>query len=265
MKSKVSGKAKAIKGNVKIAELLTEVEFMEKRRMIEMEAERQHIQKKVAKAQAKFKIYEDLDQMSQKTANIEVQEDKENSEHQLKHVKKVADKTNYYNKNQEAPVSFLYQPSRKAVDDKGKESDFRKSKYEGVDARCMEIKSGSRDFRNLGNQLISADPKQTDAKDVSKSRNNENRSGRNSGVSADDTTNVLCQLRKQKAAPENEIDTFDGKQLNYFYFMALFKEAVERKIDDPKGRLTRLTKFTSGEAKELTQHCIQLPDLIGYK
>ena len=265
MKSKVSGKAKAIKGNVKIAELLTEVEFMEKRGMIEMEAERQHIQKKVAKAQAKFKIYEDLNQMSQKAANIEVQEDKGNSEHQLKHVKTVADKTNYYNKNQEAPVSFLHQPSRKAVDDKGKESDFRKSKYEGVDARCMEIKSGSRDFRNLGNQLISVDPKHTDAKDVSKSRNNKSRSARNSGVSADDTTNVLCQLRKQKAAPENEIDTFDGKQLNYFYFMALFKEAVERKIDDPKGRLTRLTKFTSGEAKELTQHCIQLPDLIGYK
>ena len=72
MKSKVSGKAKAIKGNVKIAELLTEVEFMEKRRMIEMEAERQHIQKKVAKAQAKFKIYEDLDQMSQKVGKIEV-------------------------------------------------------------------------------------------------------------------------------------------------------------------------------------------------
>ena len=47
--------------------------------------------------------------------------------------------------------------------------------------------------------------------------------------------------------------------------MALFKEAVEKKVDDPKGRLTRLIKFTSGEAKELIQHCIQLPDLIGYK
>ena len=110
MKSKVSGKAKAIKGNVKIAELLTEVEFMEKRRMIEMEAERQHIQKKVAKAQAKFKIYEDLDQMSQKAGKIEVQEDKVNSEHQLKHVKTVADKTNYYNKNQQVLYDFsIYQ------------------------------------------------------------------------------------------------------------------------------------------------------------
>ena len=34
--------------------------------------------------------------------------------------------------------------------------------------------------------------------------------------------------------------------------MALNKEAVENKIVDPKGRLTKLIKFTSGEVKELT-------------
>ena len=49
------------------------------------------------------------------------------------------------------------------------------------------------------------------------------------------------------------------------YFMALFEEAVERKIDDSKGQLTRLIKFTRGEAKELIQHCIQLPDSVGCK
>ena len=60
----------------------------------------------------------------------------------------------------------------------------------------MEMKSGSRDFGNPGHQLIFADPEQTDAKDVSKSSNDENRSARNSEVAADDTTNVLCQLLK---------------------------------------------------------------------
>ena len=195
---------------MKIAELLAEAEFMEKRRMIEMEAERLHIQEKVVKAQAKFKIYENLDQMSQEARKIEVQEDKGNSEHQLKHIKTVADKTKYYNKNQQAPASFLDQPNRKAVDDKGKKSDVRKSKYESFDARCMEIKSGSRDFGNLGHQLIFADPKQTDANDVSKSSNDENRSARNSGVSADDTTNILCQLLIQQAAPDVEMTLLMG-------------------------------------------------------
>ena len=134
--------------------------------------------------------------MSQKAGKIEVQGDKGNSEHQLKHVKAVAGKTSYYNKNQEAPVSFLHQPKSKALGDKGKESDLRKSKYGSFDARCIKITSGSRDFGNLGSKLIFADPKQICVKDVSKSRNNESRSTRNSGVSADDTTNVLCQLFK---------------------------------------------------------------------
>ena len=100
-----------------------------------------------------------------------------------------------------------------------KESDLRKSKYESFDTRFMEIKSGSRYFGNPGNQFVFADPKLTD---VSKSINNENRCTRNSRVSADDATNVLCQLLKQQAAPDDEIDTFGGNQLKYFYFMALF-------------------------------------------
>ena len=101
----------------------------------------------------------------------------------------------------------------------------------------MEIKSGSRYSGNLDNQLIFVDPKQTDTKDILISRNNENRSATNSGVSADDTTNVLCQLLKQQSAPDVEIDAFDGKPLNLFYFMALLKGALERMIqrDDEQG------------------------------
>ena len=198
LKSKVSSKPKAIEEKVKIAELLAEAGFMEKTRMIKIETERLHIQEKVAKTQAKFKTYEDLDQMSQKAGKIEVQEYKGNSEHQLKHVKTAAHKTSYYNKNQQAPVSFLDQPNKKALDDKGKKSDRRKSKCEGFDARCIEIKFGSRDFGNPGHQLIFADPKQADAKDVSKSINDENRSARNSGVSADDTTNVLLNNKQHQ-------------------------------------------------------------------
>ena len=70
--------------------------------MIETNAEGLHIQEKVVKAQAKFKIYEGLDQMLQKTEKVEVQEDKGISEHQRKHVRTVGDKTNYYNKNLKA-------------------------------------------------------------------------------------------------------------------------------------------------------------------
>ena len=49
------------------------------------------------------------------------------------------------------------------------------------------------------------------------------------------------------------IDAFDRNPLNFFYFLELFKETVEKKIGHPKVQLTRLVKFTRGEAKELIQ------------
>ena len=78
------------------------------------------------------------------------------------------------------------------------------------------------------------------------------------------TSSVLCKLLQQQAAPEVDIDCFNGNPLNYHYFMALFCEVVETKIEDPRGRLTRLLKYTVGEAKELIKHCIQLPQDKGY-
>ena len=44
----------------------------------------------------------------------------------------------------------------------------------------------------------------------------------------------------------------------------MFKEVVKRKIKDPVGKLTRLTKFTDGKAKGLIKHCIHLTPDIGY-
>ena len=40
---------------------------------------------------------------------------------------------------------------------------------------------------------------------------------------------------------------------------------VESKIDDARGRLTRLIKYTSGDAKELIKHCIHRPAHEGYE
>ena len=70
---------------------------------------------------------------------------------------------------------------------------------------------------------------------------------------------------KFQGAPEVDIDTFSGDPLEYHYFMEVFKEVVEEKIEDPRGRLTRLIKYTAGEAKDLIKHCIQQPSAEGYE
>ena len=67
---------------------------------------------------------------------------------------------------------------------------------------------------------------------------------------------MICKLFQQQGAPEVEVDKFSGNPLEYQYFSIMFKEVVERKIKDPVGRLTRLIKFTDGEAKDLIKHCI---------
>ena len=73
----------------------------------------------------------------------------------------------------------------------------------------------------------------------------------------------MCKLLNQQNAPELDIDTFDGDPIEFHYFMAIFHEVVEGKVDDAQGRLTRLIKFTEGDSKEMVKICIQLPPEVG--
>ena len=61
------------------------------------------------------------------------------------------------------------------------------------------------------------------------------------------------------------MEQFDGNPLNYQRFIALFAEAVEKMIEESRGRLRKLIKLTIGEARELVNHCIELPHNRGYQ
>ena len=76
---------------------------------------------------------------------------------------------------------------------------------------------------------------------------------------------IMSKLLRQQAAPEVDIVVFTGDPTEYHYFLTVFEEVVEKKIDDARGRLTRLIKCTDGEPKEIIKHCIQQPANIGYK
>ena len=68
----------------------------------------------------------------------------------------------------------------------------------------------------------------------------------------------LNQVLRYLQAPEVDIDIFSGKSIDYQYFISTFVEVVETKIEEPKGRLTRLLKYLEGEAKDLVRGCIHL-------
>ena len=68
---------------------------------------------------------------------------------------------------------------------------------------------------------------------------------------------MMSKLLIQQAAPDVDIDIFTGNPVDYHYFIAVFHEVVQKKNDDPSGRLTRLIKYTDGQPKEMIKHCIQ--------
>ena len=75
----------------------------------------------------------------------------------------------------------------------------------------------------------------------------------------------MCKLLNQQNTPELDIDTFDGDPMEFHYFIAIFHEVIEKKVDDAQGSITRLIKLTKGEAKEMVKTCIQLSTEVGFK
>ena len=71
-----------------------------------------------------------------------------------------------------------------------------------------------------------------------------------------DLGKVVVDMMALSSAPKVELDVFSGNILEFEYFKANFKELVENKVIDQRGRLARLLKYTSGDAKELIKGCV---------
>ena len=75
---------------------------------------------------------------------------------------------------------------------------------------------------------------------------------------------AVTAMIKLQSAPKPDLDVFTGKPLDYPFFKATFKEVVEKTVDDQVGRLTRLIKYTNGDAKDLIAHLIHASPLSCY-
>ena len=49
------------------------------------------------------------------------------------------------------------------------------------------------------------------------------------GAQDDSISEMMCRLLKQQSAPEIKIDVFDGNPMEFHYFMAVFKEVVDKR------------------------------------
>ena len=77
-------------------------------------------------------------------------------------------------------------------------------------------------------------------------------------------TDMLCKFLNVQSAPDVDMECFNGSVLEHHYFMAIFRKVVESKIEDPRGRLTRLIKCTVRDTRDLIKHCIQFPFNEGF-
>ena len=76
---------------------------------------------------------------------------------------------------------------------------------------------------------------------------------------------MMRKLLRQYAAPDVDIDILSDHPVGYHYFRAVFEEVLEKKIDDPRGRMTRLIRYTDSEPEKIIKHCIQQPVSVDYK
>ena len=80
----------------------------------------------------------------------------------------------------------------------------------------------------------------------------------------EDIFGLLKDMIEQQGAPDIEMKYFDGNPLEYHDFIGFFREVVKKWVQDPKGRLLRLLKYTRGEAHDLIKHCLLEPPYTGY-
>ena len=68
---------------------------------------------------------------------------------------------------------------------------------------------------------------------------------------------MLSKLVQEQSAPHMiNMEPFEGNPLDFTYFMSMLLESVEKKVDDPRGRLTRLINYTRREPGEFVKHFI---------
>ena len=232
-KGSKSSREKEIEERVKMAELLAEAEFLEQRQKVENEAEMLKVQQELAKAKARVAAY------GQHNPTEDICDD----------------------------VSIVQQnniPAEKFKTTDGKNKMILLNPVKKVNDLGLNVSADTYLEDDMGTYDIDDGHIYTNTKGV---RDKVERKSFGRKREEDQQTNVaemMYKMMKQQSAPEIDIDVFSGDPLDFHYFMALFHEVVEKKIDDSRGRLTRLIKYTKGEAKDMIKNCIQLPAKIGY-
>ena len=218
---------RAIEENIKLAEVIAEANYADQKIKMEYDRKKLEIEERVAKAKARAKVLSTFGDVSLQ---------KYKKEDQL-----LTEEDN--RKNKKTPLQRkdpIFQKNETKIEDQ------KFSHQSRLNCDCKEFIPGKKYFSD----------------DFLQSSDHE----LNKNCQCDgEVSKMLWKLIQQEGAPEVDRDTFSGDPLEYHYFMEVFKEVVEKKIENPREGLTRLIKYTTGEAKDLIKHCMQQPSAEGYE
>ena len=255
-KSKSSTREKAVEEKLRVAELIAEASFMKKRKDAEYQAEALRMEEELAKARARAKVYDDMEGI-----DLGIGKDAE-----VFLPKKFGD-NEVTSTNMQQGVAFEKTKSRQS----GYRTLYPELKFKspiypswsnaydqqlGSSYQCCDT-----DPEKVGSQSKEEATHENQNEDRSTSRRRQERSVHEN----DNAAEMLSKLVREQSAPQVDMEPFEGNPLDFTYFMSMFQESVEKKIDDPRGRLTRLIKYTRGEPQELVKHFINDRADCGYK
>ena len=223
--SKLSTKERVIEEKVRLADLQAEATFMQKKRYAELQAESLRIEEEMAKAQARVKIFEEenIDQkVPLKTLTVA---DIKAGDSRYPVITK---KQKYLDQNEKPSAATQFQARP------------RFNRFSTTNNQQGELQDNQHHQQDQQSSITENQNEVTDR--ITEPCEKDSEIG-----------NMLYQLVKEQSAPSIDIEVFDGNPLHYTYFRSMFREAVEKKIKDPQGKLTRLINLTSGEAKELVK------------
>ena len=197
--SSKSSREKALEEKAKLAEIMTEAEFPEKRQLAENQPERLKIQEKVAKAKARSEVYSTMQDHAFVKNEVATNEE--------------------FKRDQAASNTKITTSVHQQI----LKPQMGQSSYKGeIDAsntlKGRTIKSYS---KKSCDRISCAADAQARSTLLPKVKDFDGEMSR-----------MLCGLLRQQSAPDVDIQTFRGDPLKYHFFMSSFREAVERKVDD---------------------------------
>ena len=222
-KSKSSTRGKAVEEKLRVAELIAEASFMKKKRDAEYQAEALRMEEELAKARARAKVYDDMEGTDLgigKDTEVFLPSKFEDNEVTLPNVPKgvaiekiKSRQSGYRLVYPEVKFQSAIYPSwSKAYDQQ------LGSSYQLCDTDLEKVGSQSGKEATLGNQN----------EDRSTSRRRKQKSVHENDSAAE----MLSKLVREQSAPQVDMEPFKGNHLDFTYFMSMFQESVEKKIDD---------------------------------